>query len=151
MHQTYVSTLLTIICRALRSFVFSWVSARTMFVHLVVFHSEHGATCPCIWQFSISITVSIIVDIFLQHYIQWCTCSLGHVDVFQWNCKWFFSRHVQFDSGFHVMAVKKFDWNWPEIISSFTIIPWWILKKIRLILLENRLVGLLRLGDPGLR
>ena len=59
---------------------------------------ESCETCPRIWQFSISINVRIVVDKFLQHYIEWYTCSPGHVDEFQWNRKWFFSRHVQFGS-----------------------------------------------------
>ena len=43
--------------------------------------------------------------------------------------EWFFSRHVQFDSRFHVMMVNKIAWDGPEIISSFTIIQRWLLKR----------------------
>ena len=38
-------------------------------------------------QFSISINVPTVVDIFLQHCIQGCICSPGYVDIFQWNKK----------------------------------------------------------------
>ena len=44
---------------------------------------------------------------FLQQYIQWCMSGSGNVDVLRWNKKWFFFRNVQFDSGFHVMAIMK--------------------------------------------
>ena len=40
----------------------------------------------------------------------------GNVDIFQRNRKWFFSRHVQFDSGFHVMATNEISRNRSKII-----------------------------------
>ena len=64
-----------------------------------------------------------------------------NVNVFQWNRIWLFSRHVLFDSGFHVMTVNKVFWDRPKIILGFTIMPcWvlsWLLKKTLLILLED--------------
>ena len=87
-------------------------------------YREPSETCPRIWQFSISINVPIIVDIQLQHYIQWPTCCPGHVNLFQWNWKWYFSRYVKFDSGFNVMTVIKVPCNGPKIISCFTIKRW---------------------------
>ena len=127
-----------------------------MYIHLVVFHSIQWILWNLsTWQVSISINVPRIVDKFFQHYIPWYICDRGHVDIFQWNRKWFFSRHVQFDSGSYVMTVKKVPWNRPEIISCFTIRQWWVLKsglkKTRLILQEGLLGLLLGLGDPGLR
>ena len=91
-------------------------------------YSESYETCPCIWQFSISINVPIVIDVLLQHYIQGCICSPGHVDTVQWNGKWFFSWHVQIDTGFHVMTVNEIAWHGPEIIPGFTIMPRWVLK-----------------------
>ena len=79
-------------------------------------YNESCETCSHIWQFSISIKGPMIVDVFLQHYIQWCTCSPDNVNVFLWNRERFFSRHVQFYSGLHVMTVNKIAWNGPEII-----------------------------------
>ena len=34
-------------------------------------------------------------------------CCSGNVDTLQWNRKWLFSRHVQFDSVFHMMATNE--------------------------------------------
>ena len=50
-------------------------------------------------------------------------CCSGNVDVLQWNRKWFFSRHVQFDSGFHMMATNVISCNRLEIILSLNNIP----------------------------
>ena len=66
---------------------------------------------------------------FLHHYIKWCMCISGKVDVLQWNRKWFFSRHVQFDSGFHVMATNEISRNRPEIMSGFRISQRWVILK----------------------
>ena len=49
------------------SFAFLSVSPRTRYIHPVVFCIQHRGrckTCPRIWQFSISINVPIIVEIF---------------------------------------------------------------------------------------
>ena len=133
------------------------VSHRTMYVHPVVFLSYNES----LWNLSTYLTIlefhqrSNNHRYFLQHYIQRWICSPGYVDELHWNGKWFFSRHVQFDSGFHVMTVNKIAWNGPEIISSFTNIQRWVLKwgwrKTRLILLEDYLVLLVGLGCPRLR
>ena len=56
-------------------------------------------------------------------------CCSGNVDVLQWNRKWFFFRHVKFDSGFHVMAIKEISHNRPEIIFSFRIFACWVILK----------------------
>ena len=80
-------------------------------------------------------------SIFLQQYIQWCMCISGDVDVLQWNRKWFFSWHVQFDSGFHMMAIN-------EILCDISEIRYLVLspleegleKRVRLVLLEELLV-----------
>ena len=130
MHQTYVSTNLAILCPVLRSSVFLLICLRTMYVHPVFFHLfyESCNTCPCIWQFSISIYVPTVFNVFLQQYIQRCVCISGNVDIFQWNKKWFFSRHVQFDSRFHVVTVNKVAWDRPKINYGFTIIPRLVLK-----------------------
>ena len=77
-----------------------------------------------------SINVPIVIDVLLQHYIQGCICSPGNIDKFQWNREWFFSRHVQFDSGFQVMTVNKVSWNGPEIIPTITIILRWVSKWV---------------------
>ena len=62
------------------------VAHRTMCIHPVVFHPlSPSKACPRTRQVSVSINVPIIVDAFLQHYIQGCTCSPGNVNVFQWN------------------------------------------------------------------
>ena len=39
---------------------------------------------------------------FRSPYIKCCVGISGNVDVLYWNRKWFFVRHVHFDSGFHV-------------------------------------------------
>ena len=62
------------------------ISIRWFFIQ----YSEPCETCPCIWQFSISINVPTVSDVFLQHYIQGCICSSGNVDIFQRKRKWFF-------------------------------------------------------------
>ena len=92
-------------------------------------YREPSKACPRIWQFSISINFPTVIDVFLQHYIQVCVRSSGDVNVFQWNGTWFFSRHVQFDSRFNVMTVSVVPWNGPEIVSCFTIIQRWVLKR----------------------
>ena len=51
--------------------------------------------------------------------------------MFQWNKKWFFSRPVQFDSGFHVMTENKISWHTPKITLGSTIKPRWVLKWTR--------------------
>ena len=221
MHQTSVSTFLAIICQALRSFVFSSVSPRTTYTHLVVslptsVHVSDNARSPSTFQWQRYVfgwcrqryvfaqegkrwyrcggslewlliasticlrsrkqtsvllldwlvmasmmrrtTVSLLrnsVDSSVQtlravfcvslvnskcewrasrwcessyqtQYIQWRMSISGNVNVFQQNRKWFFFRHVQFDSGFHVMAVYEVSWNRPKIISCFTIISRWV-------------------------
>ena len=45
-----------------------------------------------------------------------------------WNRKWFFFRHVLFDSWFHVMAVFEISWHGPKIIYRFTGIRKWVLR-----------------------
>ena len=98
------------------------ISIRCFFVQ----YSESCETCPRIWQFSISINVPIVIDAAFLHNIQVRISGPGNVDILQWNRKWFFSRHVQFNSGFHVMTVHKIAWDGPEVISSITIIPRWV-------------------------
>ena len=133
MPQTNVSTFLATFCRALRSFVL-----------LVSFLPDHEYASggfsfnkvnlvkpvPRIWQFSISINIPVIVHEALEHDIQGRTCCSGNVEKSQWSRKWRFSRHVQFDSGSHVMTVSKVAWNGPGIISSCTIIPRWVSKWV---------------------
>ena len=68
------------------------VSIRWFFIQ----YGESCETCPRIWQLSISINVPII-NIFFSVTFQGGICSFEKVDIFQWNRKWFFSRHVQFD------------------------------------------------------
>ena len=53
---------------------------------LFIQYREPCETCPRIWQFSISINIPAIVDIFLQHHIQRCIGSSGNVK----NEKWIF-------------------------------------------------------------
>ena len=86
-------------------------------------------SCPCIWQFYFSIHVPVIVSMFLHEYIQGCMSRSGNVDVLQRIRKWFFSWHVQFDSGFNVMTINEFSCNSPEVIFSFLIIPRWAVLK----------------------
>ena len=74
---------------------------------------------------------------FFQQYIQWCSRSPGHVDILQWDRKWFFSLGTySLTSSFHVMTVNKIAWNGPEG-----------LKKTRLILLQDFLVLLVGLSS----
>ena len=129
-HQTYLSKSQATKCLVWRSFVLlSLPGPRKSIRWFFIQHNESCGACPRICQFSISINVPIIVDIFLQQYIQRCTWSPGHVDIFQWHKKWFFSRHVQFDSVFYVMTINEFSWNRPEVIFSFRIIPCWVVLK----------------------
>ena len=53
----------------------------------------------------------VIFNLFFQKYIQWCVCCSGNVDILRRDGKWFFFRHVQFDSGFHVMAINEVSCN----------------------------------------
>ena len=100
------------------SFVFLSVSPLTMKIHPGGFHPIRWT----LWNLSMYLTTLDLHQrsnnrrVFLQHYIQGCMCRSGNVDVFQWNWELFFSRHVQFDSGFHVMTVNKVVWNGPTII-----------------------------------
>ena len=108
MHRTHVSTSLPTKCLAWRSFAFLSVSPR-----------------PCILR----------INMFFQQYIQWCSRNPGHVDILQWDRKWFFSRGTySLTSGFHVMTVNNIASNGPEG-----------LKKTRLILLQDFLVLLVGL------
>ena len=79
-------------------------------------------------------------------------CCSGNVDVFQWNWEWFWSRHVQFDSGFHMMAINEISWDRPNhfwlhhhTMTSLVV----ELKKTCVTLLKDYLVLLLCLGSPG--
>ena len=73
--------------------------------------------CQCIWQFSFSIQVPVIINIFCPalHQVLYVCCS-GNVNVLHRNRKWFFFRNAQFDSWFHVMAISEISRNRPEII-----------------------------------
>ena len=89
-----------------------------------------------------------MINLFFQHNIQGCMCVSANVGILQRNKKWFFRRHIQSDSGFHVMTVNEISWDRPEIIFSFRIILCWVRlfvgmeKRVRLILLEEFLVPL---------
>ena len=103
-------------------------------------HASDNSRCPSTFQKS-SIFVSSI-------YIQ------GNVDVLHRNRKCFFSRHVQFDSGFHMMAINEISCNRPEIIlaSASSSLDVGLEMRVRLILFEEEfLVLLLGLGCPGSR
>ena len=82
-----------------------------------------GEVCPCIWQFS------FFHEYFLQQCIQWRMCCSGNVDELQRNGKWFFSRHVRFDSGFHMMTITEISCDRPEIIFSFRIMSCWVIWR----------------------
>ena len=74
--------------------------------------------------------------------------------IFQWNKERFFSRHVHFNSGFHIMTVNEVSWDRPKITLGFTIIPWWVLSwgwRRPFWFFEELLVLLLCLGCPGLK
>ena len=74
-------------------------------------------------------------------------CGSGYVNVLQWNREWFYSRRVEFDSGFNVMAVYEVFWHGPEVINRFTGIrkrvvrwwkrPFWFSKKIKVTFSSN--------------
>ena len=128
-----------------------------MYIHPLVFH-------PISWTLWNLSTYLTILDLhqrsnnrryFLQNCIQRCTRSPGHVDVFQWKRKWCFSRHVQFDSGFNVMAENEVSWHGPEIISLLhhhtTMSLEMVLLKTRLVLLEDFIVLLLDLGRSQIK
>ena len=124
MHQTYASKHLAIHCRVLRSLVSSSVSSRTMYIRQVAFHSIK-------WILSNLSMHLTILDLHLRSTdLQYVFPAIHPVTyvLFWWRrCtsvewKWFFSRHVQFDSGFHMMAINEISCNRPEIIFSFRII-----------------------------
>ena len=69
---------------------------------------ESCEACPCIWRVFFAVHVPGIFKMFLQQYIQLCLCCSGNVDVLQRNRKWFFLRHVQFDSWYTVMTINEF-------------------------------------------
>ena len=112
MHQTFASTYLTTHCRVLRvvCFLVSLPLPPPDHVnpwHFISYNNKSCETCPCFWQFSIFIYVPVIFNMFFQQYMQWRMCCSGNVDTLHWNRKWFFSRHVQFDSVFHMMATNE--------------------------------------------
>ena len=114
-----------------------------------------GETCPRIRQVSWPIDVPIIVDAALLHNIQVRVCSSGDVNIFQWNRVWFFSRRVEFDSRFNVMAVYEVSWHGPEVIDPLHRHPDVSLEVVKvetlLILQENFFDLLLELGGPTSR
>ena len=61
--------------------------------------------------------------------IKWRMCCSGNVDVLHRNRKWFVSRHIQFYSGFDVMAINEISFYTPEIIFSFRIIQCRVILK----------------------
>ena len=79
------------------------------------------------------VKVDVLSDAFLcffQHYVQWRTRCSGNVDVLYRNKKWFFFRHVQFDSGYNVMTIKEFSCGSPEVTFSFLIITGRVFLKL---------------------
>ena len=78
----------------------------------------------------------IVIDVFLQHYIQGCICCSGNVDTFP--------RSLQFDRGFHVRWTRNLSYLHHHTTMNLEV----GLKKIRLILLEGYLAPLLGLFDP---
>ena len=63
-------------------FFFFPASCHTVIIRwFFIQYRELCKSCPRIWQFSISINVPMIVNAFLQHYIQWHTFSPGHVNI----------------------------------------------------------------------
>ena len=131
MHQTCVSTFLAIICQAWRSFVFLSVPHRTTYTHPVFFH-------PISWTLWTLSTYLTILDLHLRSSNLQCVSPAlhpvsvsisGNVENFQRNWKWFFSRYVQFDSGFHVMAINEISRNRPETIFGFRVILMWGWRK----------------------
>ena len=108
-------------CRVLRSFVSSSVSSRTMYTRQVAFHSRQWI----LWNPSMHLIILFLPprssnhQYFLHHNIKWYMNVSGNVDVLHsGHRKWFFSRHVQFHSGFHVIATNEISCNRPEVISS---------------------------------
>ena len=113
--RPHLSKSLATMCLVWRSFVFLSVSPCTMNIHPMIMHSIQWI----LWNLSTYLT---ILDLhqrsnnrryFLHHFVQRCICSPGRVDVFQWNGKSFFSWHVQFDFGFHLITKNKIVWNSP--------------------------------------
>ena len=80
---------------------------------------------------------------------------LGNVDVLQRNKKWFFSRHVQFDSGSNVMTINEFSCDRPKVIFRFLITTCWIIlmwrwrRKSAWLTSKNFLLRLRRRSSPG--
>ena len=129
------------------------VSHRTRFVHPVVFiqYRDPCETCPRVWQFSPSINVQIIGDAFLQHYIQRCTRSFGHVDVFQWNWEWSFSLSTYSLTLGSTWDDGKTTRNHVHLRHHARMSLEVGLKKIRLILPKNYFILLLGQRCPGLK
>ena len=121
----------------------------TLYIHPVVFHSLQWP----LWNLAMHPTIlylhqrSTIFNMIVHHHIKWCMCCPGNVDVLLWNHQWFFSRHVQFDSGFHVMTVNEISCNSFRITLCRVILKWgW--RRVRLMLLQEFLVPLLVQDDP---
>ena len=79
MRQTYISTFLAIQCPALRSSVFFSVSPQpglSIWWFLTQW-SKSCEDCPCIWKFSFSIHVPVIINMFVQQYLKWRLCCPG--------------------------------------------------------------------------
>ena len=95
-----------------------------MCIHQAAFRSIRWI----LWSLSMHQTIlfhhprSSNLQFFLQQYIQGCVCRSGNIDVLHWNRKWFFFRHVLFDSGFNVITINEFSCDRPEVTFSFLII-----------------------------
>ena len=83
--------------------------SQTMYIHRAASHSIKWIS----WNLSMHQTIP-------GHHIKRRVGSSGNVNVFQWNREWFFSRHVQFDSGFHMMTVNEISWDRPKITFGLT-------------------------------
>ena len=131
LHQTYASTNPEIHCRVLRLFVSSssllpdhvCPSGGLSFNKVNLVQPVHAS------DDSLSPLHSSDHQYVFQQNVQWCMSGSGTVHVLQRNRKWFFFRHVLFDSGFHMMAITEISCKRPEIIFSIRIIQCGVIHR----------------------
>ena len=71
-------------------------------------------TCPRVWQNSVFLDISIVVNSFFLCNVQVWMSWHGNINVLQWNGKGLFSRHVQLNSRLNMMTIHEISLNGPK-------------------------------------
>ena len=96
---TYLSKSLATKCRVWKSFAFLSVSIQWFFIQFCEPCSTYLTILDLHQRSNNRRYFPPALDPMMYLY-----CSPGHVDIFQRNWEWCFSRHIPLDSGFHVMT-----------------------------------------------